>query len=265
MTIFLNKITVKFGVIFEKIRGIRKMDKKIIEQLLKLQETDKRIYQLEKKVSQYPTEVMELEEQKKEELKKLDSIKKELKKLNSEKKDKELDIQEKREKIQKIEISLNNVKTNREYRELLRQKAILEKEILNIEDKILEIMEKLENLENEKDSLEKEINEKLREIDEEIEKKNSALEKSKRELEDLKSLRENLAKEIDPQFISKYELIRSKVSDGLVIAMIDDNNDVCPACFIVLPPRLYSDILKNPEKLFICPNCGRFLCSKENV
>ncbi len=239
------------------------MDKKIIEQLLKLQETDRKIYQLEKKVSQYPTEVKKLEEQKEEELKKLDGIKKELKKLNAEKKDRELDIQEKKEKIQKIEISLNNVKTNHEYKELLRQKAILEKEILNIEDEILEIMEKLEDLEKEKDKLENEINKKLKDIDEEIEKKKSDLEKSKRELEDLKSLRENLAKEIDPQFISKYELIRSKVSDGIVIAIVD--NDVCPACFMVLPPRLYSDILKNPEKLFICPNCGRFLCSEENV
>ena len=237
------------------------MEKELISKLLKLQEIDKNIYQLEKKVSNYPKEIQKLEELKGLELKKLDSINNELKKLNSEKLDKEMDVQSKRDKIEKIEVGLNNVKTNHEYRELLRQKALLEKEIINIEDEILDLMEKIENLEKERENLEREINEEIKEIDKKISEKKSDLERSKTKLNTLKEDRENLIKEIDPQFISKYELIKSKVNDGIVIAVVD--NDVCPACYMVLPPKLYSDILKNPNKLFICPNCGRFLIGKD--
>jgi len=48
-----------------------------------------------------------------------------------------------------------------------------------------------------------------------------------------------------------------------VIGVVDSDSDACPVCFMVLPPRLYSEILKNPDKIFRCPNCGRFLTSLE--
>ena len=74
-------------------------------------------------------------------------------------------------------------------------------------------------------------------------------------LKNLEKQRQELANSIDNSFLKRYEMVKTK--KGLpVIAVI--NSDTCSSCFMVIPPRLYNEIVKG-KNLTNCPHCGRFL------
>ncbi len=226
-----------------------------IDKLLKLQEIDLEIDRLEKLIKKIPEEIENLKQKKEELLFKFEKINNDIKHAEARKKEKELDIQTYQDRILKIEDALNRVKTNEEYKSLLREKAQLEESIMEIEDEILNIMEEIEHLKEEKKKLEKDIEQEKQRIENEIKKKEKLLEETKNKLKQLKEEREKIKKEISPQSLSKYELIKKK-RGSKVIAIIND--DTCSGCYMVIPPKVYSNLVKG-EQLLTCPHCGRFL------
>jgi predicted nucleic acid-binding Zn-ribbon protein len=172
-----------------------------------------------------------------------------------------MDVQKLRDRIKKIEKDLINAKTNHEYKELLKVKAQHEKDIINIEDKILELMEEIEALEEEKKKLEELLDKEVKVIEEKIAKKEKEKEETQQKLEELIKQKEEFKKSIEPNLLKKYELIKKRVNDGIVIATVDDN--ICSGCFMIIPPKLLNELIKNKDKLYQCPNCGRFLYYKE--
>ncbi len=229
-----------------------------IDKLLKLQEIDLEIDRLEKLLKKIPEEIEKLKKEKEELLFRFEKINNDIKHAEARKKEKELDIQTYQDRILKIEEALNRVKTNEEYKSLLREKAQLEETIMEIEDEILNIMEEIEELKEEKKKLEKTIEEEKRKIEEKIKEKENLLKEVQEKLEQLRKEREKLQNEISPQSLSKYELIKKK-RGSKVIAIVED--DTCSGCYMIIPPKVYSSLVKG-EQLLTCPHCGRFLYYK---
>jgi len=232
-----------------------------MENLIKLQQLDLSILNMQKKLDSIPEEINKLKGEKEEILAKTNEIKDKLKKKIYQQKEYEMDIQSYKEKINKIDKDLINVKTNQEYKELLKMKAQYEKDIIDTEDKILELMEEVEALEEEKKKLEKKLEEEVKDIDKKIEEKEREIEETEKVLKELSQQKEEFKKNIDPNLLKRYELIKNRVSDGIVIASVDDN--ICTGCYMIIPPKLLNELIKNKDKLHQCPNCGRFLYYKE--
>jgi len=231
-----------------------------IDKLLKLQEIDLEIDKLEKLLNIIPEEIKKLKEEKENLIFRFEKINSDLKHAEARKKEKELDIQSFEDRILKIEEALNRVKTNEEYKTLLREKAQLEETIMEIEDEILNIMEEIEKLKEEQKALKEKIDKEKEALEEEIERKKNELEQVKLRLEELKKQREDFIKEIKPQLLSRYEMIKKK-RGSKVIAIVED--ETCTGCYMIIPPKVYSSLVKG-QQLLTCPHCGRFLYYKQS-
>ncbi len=226
-----------------------------IDKLLKLQEIDLQIDKLEKLLKTIPEEIENLKKEKENLIFKLEKLNNDIKHAQARKKEKELDIQTYEDRILKIQEALNRVKTNEEYKSLLREKAQLEEAIMEIEDEIISIMEEIEKLSKEKEELEEKLKVEKEEIERKIKEKEEYLKQIGEELSKLKEERKKLAEEIEESLLSKYELIKKK-RGSKVIAIVED--DTCSGCYMIIPPKIYSSLVKG-EQLLNCPHCGRFL------
>ncbi|MBK3332544.1 hypothetical protein GWK41_05650 [Persephonella atlantica] len=222
--------------------------------LLELHQLDEEINRLEKLESKIPQEIQALKLEKENIIHRFEKIQTELNRLESLKREKELDIQTFEDRILKIQDALDKVRTNEEYKALLREKAQAEESIMEIEDEILAIMEDIENLQKEKEELSKKIEKEQEEIENKIREKEKQLEEIKMQINMFKEKREKLKDSLTQPLISKYEMIKNK--RGSAVAVVD--SDTCTGCFLIIPPKVYSELVKG-EKLLTCPHCGRFL------
>jgi hypothetical protein len=226
-----------------------------LAQLIELQKIDSEIFRLESLLKKIPEEIEQLKKKKEELLLKYETLENEIKHLQVLKREKELDIQTQEDRIQNIQNALERVRTNEEYKALLREKAQIEENIMEIEDEILKIMEDLEQLESEKKEIENQVSTEKIKIEQEIQEKEKEIEEIKKELSNLKEKYEDLKKNIKPQLLSRYELVKKKTGEKVVVPIEDST---CTGCYMVIPPKVYSQIIKE-EKLLNCPHCGRFL------
>jgi len=225
-----------------------------IQLLLRLQEIDREINTIEKHLKEIPKEIERLKKEKEDLVFRFEKVHTDLKRLQALKREKELDIQTYEDRIQKIQESLDRVRTNEEYKALLREKAQAEEMIMEIEDEILAIMEDIENLKKEEENLKTVIEEEKERYHRLIKEKEEEIVSLKKRLEELKAEREEFIKQIRPPLLSKYELIRKK--RGTALAVVD--SDTCSGCFLIIPPKIYSSLVKG-QNLLTCPHCGRFL------
>ena len=225
-----------------------------IQLLLELQDIDQQISKLKKLKEQIPQEIEALKKQKEELIFRFEKIHTDLKKAETLKREKELDIQSYEDRIQKIQEALDRVRTNEEYKALLREKAQIEEMIMEVEDEILSLMEDIEKLKEEEQKLQQVIDKEKEEIDKKIAEKEKELENIEQQLKELEEKRKDVASRIKPQLLSRYELVKNK--KGTAIAIID--SDTCTGCFLIIPPKVYSSVVKG-EGLLTCPHCGRFL------
>ena len=230
------------------------MDSSDIQLLLSLQKVDQEISDLEKLINQIPKEIENLKKQNEELVYKFEKVHTDIKKLEALKREKELDIQSYEDRILKIQDALDKVRTNEEYKALLREKAQAEEAIMEIEDEILVIMEDIENLQKEEEKLKQILEKEKEEIQKKIKQKEEQLEQVKQKLQKIKEERENLIKSMKTPLLSKYEMIKKK--RGSAVAVVD--SDTCTGCYLIIPPKVYSSLVKG-EKLLTCPHCGRFL------
>lgn len=231
------------------------MDSNTVKSLLALQEIDTKIQEISEKIKLLPKSIETLYKEKESISIHFEQLNKKLKELDFIKKEKELDIQDLNSRIFNVEKALEKVRTNDEYKNLLREKARAEESIMELEDEILSIMEEMEQLKKAIQIKEKEKEEELTRIDERIRK----LENEERELSltlsELKKEREELVKLLKPQEYSQYENIKKRVKTK-PIAIVKDAT--CTGCYMVIPPKVFSELLKT-NKMLSCPNCGRYL------
>ncbi|MDQ7055649.1 MAG: C4-type zinc ribbon domain-containing protein [Persephonella sp.] len=222
--------------------------------LLKLHQLDQEIDRLKKLKEKIPQEIQSLKKEEENLIHRLEKIETELNRLQFLKREKELDIQTFEDRILKFRDALDKVRTNEEYKALLREKAQAEESIMEIEDEILVIMEDMENLEKEKKNLNQNIEKERKTIQKQIEEKEQKLQNVKEQLDQLVKEREKLKKGIKQSLVSRYEMIKKKRESA--VAVVD--SDTCTGCFLIIPPKVYSELVKG-EKLLACPHCGRFL------
>jgi predicted nucleic acid-binding Zn-ribbon protein len=227
-----------------------------LDLLIKLQGVDQRISKSYEFRKTLPQKIKSLESKLIEYQKECSSEKEKLELLNKERRKKEVELDDDTLKLNKFKSQADLVKTNKEYKALL--KEIEEAEILcnQKEEEILYQMEDQDTIRKKLEKMEKT----LTEIKEEIEVEKKTLEEElyniENSLKDDIKLKELLLEEIDDKILDHYKVLIEK-KDGL--AVVPARNELCCGCFMNIPPQLFNDLKKRSDEFNFCPHCHRIL------
>ncbi|MFW2331711.1 MAG: zinc ribbon domain-containing protein [Nitrospinota bacterium] len=173
----------------------------------------------------------------------------------------ELDVESLKAKIAADKKKLLQIKTNVEYRAILRELEGYEKQIAKLEDEQLQLMEATElrsGGNKELESLVKVEEEKFNKLKKEKELLSKELES---ELEILKNRRSEIVQAIDNEIFKHYEKI-SSARNGVGIAMVVKRE--CQACFQIITQQMFYDVMSATEP-YRCPHCNRYIYYNEEA
>jgi predicted nucleic acid-binding Zn-ribbon protein len=226
-----------------------------MKMLVGLQDCDSRIEEILKRMRECPLKIQRLEEgladfevQLKAELSSIETLKRERRGIEQE-------LQVVDSKIQKSQIKLSNIKSNKEYQAALKEIDDLRLEKSLLEDKVLDVMEKIEHLEArvlETRAELKKQQEKVKGDRKEIHSEMTALE---RELARRKEERQQFCNSLDRDILRNYELLRERKA-GIAVSPVV--NGVCLTCHMGIPPQMFNELIRG-DQLHSCPHCMRII------
>lgn len=226
-----------------------------LKTVIELQQLDAQIAEFSAQIDQLPKEIQELETQLLEFIHAHDERKQRLAKNLKERKDLEVEIQSIRAKITKHKDQLYEVKTNEQYKAMLKEIEGEETKVRGFEDQILEKMLEAEDLEEHiRDAASRLDSEKAR-VAEEVRKLQSVRQVDVDQRAELEARRNSDAASIEPSLLAQYERLR-RGKRGQAVATV--RGGMCAACNVMLRPQLYNEVRAN-ESVTTCENCGRIL------
>ena len=225
-----------------------------IENLLKLQDTDKEIRRLQDEVAELPKRVSAIEQ-------KLAGTKTQLEKAQAAVKADEANrrkfdtaISDLRGKISKYRDQSLDVKTNDQYKALLHEIQFAEKEISANEDKILELMVNADARDKEVKAAQAELKAETAEIEQEKEQARQKTAEDEKLLAEWRAKRDQLRGGVREDLLRHYERVSKFRGSG--ISEVRDHK--CMACQVMLRPQTYNDVRSGKETV-VCDSCQRIL------
>lgn len=225
-----------------------------IEKLLVAQEHDCRIREMEKEMRDIPARKKEEESLLKEHREALTVAQENVKAKQVEIKKIEIESNASREKITKLRQQQLQIKTNKEFKALETEINNIKNEISSFEDQELVLMEEMEKLKAETDAKRRSLAEEEAVVQSDLRTLDERLGVIKSELRERKAARESAVKEIQPEWLKRYERIFEH-KDKAVVPL---GGGVCGGCHMKLPAYVSHDTKKN-SAMVICGFCGRIL------
>ncbi len=230
-----------------------------LKTLIELQRIDQRVADLISQIDAFPKEIQALEKQLNDFIHAHEERQQRLSANQKERRELEGEIQLIRQKISKHKDQLFQVKTNEQYRAMLKEIEGEEVNIRSVEDQILEKMVEAEELQKQlKEAATRLESEKAR-VANEKNRLESLAKASSEEREQAATERQRLAGSLDEPVRSLYERVR-RGRDGIALAEVREG--MCTACNVLLRPQLYNDV-RASEALYECETCSRILYSVE--
>jgi uncharacterized protein len=223
--------------------------------VVELQQLDQQIADTTKLIDSLPGQIEKLQAQLDNFISTHEERKKRLVANQKERKDLEGDVKEIQGKITKHKDQLYEVKTNEQYRAMLKEIEGEEANIRKIEDQILEKMMAAEEIQkNIQEAAARLDGEKAR-VATEIKHMQDERQKDMDERERLQTRRKEVAAGVSESVRDLYERTRSHRT-GLAVAEVRDG--LCTACNVRLRPQVYNEV-RSEEVVLTCENCGRIL------
>jgi hypothetical protein len=226
-----------------------------LERLIALQKLDAEILRKTRLLDSLPREIQHLSAE-------LESARNGLKAFDAQveadkkaRRDLEREVEVVRDQIAKDKNKLAAVKTNVEYRAMLKELENFEKKIRETEDRQLEVMEKLEGEQNSRKAVEEKVKQEEARVKTAVSEKEGAIAELKKRMDVLLGERSLIVGGISGSIISSYEKTL-KARDGVGVTKILDK--LCSGCNQMVPPQLYYQI-KSSDEIYKCPHCGRYL------
>lgn len=223
--------------------------------LVELQRLDLTLARINLKKKELPEKIARLDEEFSNSVAGLEAERKKVDEIQKHHKEKEEKLKRGFESWKKTGDRLSEVKTNKEYQSILKEKETIENKNSEIED---EIIAALEDLDKARDQLKSKENM--------LETFTVQYEKNKKEMEvelnildaDFSTCQQKsaeLGNRIREPLLKKYEIIKG-VRNGLAVTSVW--KEVCGGCHMNLPPQLYIELQRSIE-LMSCPNCNRII------
>ena len=230
-----------------------------IQLLAALQKLDSQIYRLKKDLNNVPVQIRGIEGSFRQKEMLLMKNEEEFKAVTMKRREKEMELQAKEEGIKKLQTQLYQLKTNKEYQTMEKEIAGQKADVSIIEEDIIKLFDEIDMITKES-VRQKEILERERKASEEEKKAIEAgAKETEASLQALNGERSTLVRDIDKEFLSKYErILYSK--NGL--AMVSVRHEACGGCNINLPPQVINEVRLRDE-LILCGSCARILYIEE--
>lgn len=226
-----------------------------LQSVIQLQELDKRIATLQAWIDALPHHLLEIEKQLQDITQAHNAAKERIAANQRQRRQFDVEIQTIDQKISKYNHQLLDVKTNEEYKALLREIDFGKSEIKRIEDKILELMIAVEGDEAALQATGAELRRQQQTIAKEKQEAEEASRKKQEELNKLKTDRQVVEQSIGDSVMELYQRI-AKLRDGVAVAEARDQ--VCTVCHVKLRPQTFNEVMRNQE-IIQCSNCSRIL------
>ena len=232
-----------------------------LRKLIDVQEVDRAILEITQALDKFPAELAAqtaaldaLKQEHAAKLKELEDLKKIRREAEAEMADMEAGIKNSRQRLMEI-------KSNIEYKAMLKEIAFKEDQRDQRETKILELMEQMEEQNRGLAALDQQLQDQEAELTRLKEDLETQVAQLKQELAGLEEKRRKLRKGVPPQLLKRYEFIRQR-RNGTAIAPVREG--VCLGCHMNILPQQFIDLQKGVE-LIQCPHCQRLLYWLEEV
>jgi predicted nucleic acid-binding Zn-ribbon protein len=228
---------------------------KDIELLLKLQEIDYYIGELERSKDYIPDMIENLKKEIDECFESSQNYTQRLTEAKLEMKSLELEVGANREALEKYQKKMLMIKTNKEYDALVKEIDQSKESISSGEDKILMLMGEIEEVTSKVEEYQVRCEDVKKVNGEQLETLQAQID-SVEEKQDFKNEeRKNIIAKIPRNVMTVYERIR-RGRGGMAVVSV--RKRACGACFKQLEPQLVQEIKKG-ERLITCDSCGRIL------
>jgi uncharacterized protein len=225
-----------------------------IENLLKLQDTDKEIRRLQDEVADLPKRVAVIEQKLAGTKAGLEKAQAGVKADEAARRKYETNINDLRTKISKYRDQSLEVKTNDQYKALLHEIQFAEKEIAANEDKILELMVNADTRDKEVKAAQAELKAEAAEIEKEKEQARQRTAEDEKLLAEARAKRDQLRTGVREDLLRHYERVSKFRGSG--ISEVRDHK--CMACQVMLRPQTYNEVRSGKETV-VCDSCQRIL------
>ena len=227
----------------------------VIEQLVMLQDHDCRIRDMEKELRDIPTRRQKETDRLADLKKAVEAADQAVKHHLGGIKGVENDIGSEKEKIQKLRQQQNQIRTNQEFKASESEIKTLNDHIAAFEDKQLTLMMQLDQLKADLQQRQAELAKDQAVVQKDMDAWDARAKTLQGEIDDLKGLRAAVAKDIAPDWLSRYEHIFQRKADRALVLV---EEGICGGCHMQLPPFIVHDA-KYRSNMVTCNFCGRML------
>ena len=203
-----------------------------------------------------PNEVKDLEDEIVRYQTRIQKYKDEIEELRKLVETKKADIEMRREKIAKYEEQINNVRNNREFAFLEKEKEFEGLEIELAEKNINEALNKQEQKAAEIRHTEEELADNEHILVEKKKELDEIVSETRVEEENIRAKAKELESKIDDYTLAAFKRIRKNARNGLGIVTVQ--RSACGGCFNRIPPQRQLEI-KMHKKVLVCEYCGRIM------
>ena len=234
----------------------------LLPMLLSLQKLDDQLSAFGQKRQEIPERIQALKEAFEEEKRQLEEHQQRLKDASLRQRQLEKQLQESAEEQKNKQKKLLEVKTNEEYKALLKEIEYAKEADSATEDDILTLFEEIDTLEKKLKEKEKSAQESEGDLERETLRLEREVVEVDKEHQILQGERKKVAAELDPGVLDDYEKIRSRRAGQAVVTV---SKEVCPGCHMQVPPQTINEVLQTGE-IRHCPFCRRILyCELEET
>jgi predicted nucleic acid-binding Zn-ribbon protein len=226
-----------------------------LKTIIELQHVDSRIAELTAEINLLPAQVERLQAHLNDFIHAHEERKKRLATNLKERKDLEGEVKIIQEKISKHKDQLYQVKTNEQYRAMLKEIEGEEAKVRKIEDQILEKMIEAEDIQKKIQEAASSLEGERAQVASETGRLESQRQADIEERDRLQVRREELAGALSEAARTLYERIRS-ARRGVALAEV--RNGLCTACNVLLRPQVYNEV-RMGQGLLTCDNCSRII------
>lgn len=228
---------------------------KDIELLLKLQEIDYYIGELERSKDYIPDMMENLKKEIEECFESSSGFKDRLSEAKLELKNRELEVATNKEALEKYQEQMLSIKTNKEYDALVKEIDKAKETISSGEDKSLMLMGEIEELTTKVEEYETKCDDIKKTNEDQLQMLQAQVDSIGEKKEIKEAERDDVLTKIPRKVLSVYERIR-RGRGGMAVVSVKKR--ACGACFKQLEPHLIQEIKKG-DRLITCDSCGRIL------
>lgn len=239
------------------------MEKTVAERLSilqKLQEIDSKLDEIKKIRGDLPEEIQDLEDEVEGYNTRVKRFESEYQQLEQAIANKNLAIKESEQLILKYDEQQMNVRNNREYDAIAKEKELQDLEIQISRKKIKEADAMKEQKQLQIDQTKEFMSDREKDLVSKKEELEVIMKETEAEEEKLRKEHEKVGKGLDPRLLRSYTRIRDNARNGLAVVSV--KRGACGGCFNMVPPQRRADI-KEKKKLIVCEHCGRVLADVE--